>query len=359
MTSVSDVEAAAAGSVAPEVWDFLAGGSDDERGIEANARALRAVTVVPRVLRDVSARSTAARLLGREAAMPVAVAPVAYQRLLNPGGERATAQGAKVAGVPFVIPMLSSVPIESVAATGADLWLQLYWLRDRGVTQDLIARAEAAGALAIVLTVDVPVMGRRLRDVRNGFALPPDVVPVHLAGAGAAHSRAANVSAVAAHTAAEFDPSLSWKDLAWLRGRTRLPIVLKGVLHPDDARHAVDEGAAGIVVSNHGGRQLSAAVAGATMLPAIRAAVGEQCELLLDGGVRTGTDVLVALALGADGVMVGRPPMWGLVLDGQDGVATVLRLLAAEFDTALALAGCAGPADARRLTTRAATGPSW
>jgi 4-hydroxymandelate oxidase len=268
--------------------------------------------------------------------------------------------------------MLSSVPIETVATSGADLWLQLYWLRDRGVTAELIDRAADAGARAIVLTVDVPLMGRRLRDVRNGFALPTTVSAVHLAGtagtpAGAAggigaQRRRAGSSAVAAHTAAAFDPSLSWSDLDWIRSRTSLPLILKGVLDPADAGQAADLGVEALVVSNHGGRQLDTAVAGATVLPAVRAAVEGRCTLLLDGGIRGGSDILTALALGADAVLVARPLMWGLAAGGAAGVSDVLRLYAAELDSALALAGCADLADARRLrtvTTPAATVPSW
>jgi 4-hydroxymandelate oxidase len=354
-TCLADIETAAAAVLAPEVWDYVAGGAGNERAVAANLAALAAVRVVPRVLRDVSARTTAGSLLGREVALPLAVAPVAYQSLLHPDGELGTA------GVPFVVPMLSSVPIEAVATSGADLWLQLYWLHDRQITAELIERGVTAGARAIVLTVDVPLRGRRLRDVRNSFALPSTVAPVHLAGtagtpAGAAagigaQRRRAGSSAVAAHAAAAFDPSLNWADLAWIRERTELPLVLKGVLDPDDARQATDLGVAALVVSNHGGRQLDVAVAGTTMLPAIRAAVGDDCTLLLDGGIRSGCDIVTALALGADAVFLGRPPMWGLAAGGADGVSDVLRLYAAELDNALALAGCADLADARHLRT--------
>jgi 4-hydroxymandelate oxidase len=332
----------------------VAGGSGDERALAANRDALRSVRVVPRVLRDVSVRSTRTTLFGRPAALPLAIAPVAYQALVHPGGEAATARAAAAAGVPFVVPMLSSVPIEEVARSGADLWLQLYWLRDRAITADLIDRAVAAGCRAVMLTVDVPIMGRRLRDVRNGFALPTSVAAVHLPAASRTGAqRAGNAgSAVAAHTAAAFDPSLSWDDLAWIRERSGLPLALKGILHPADARRAADLGVEALVVSNHGGRQLASAVPGAAMLPEIRAAVGDRCALILDGGVRSGEDLLVALALGADAAMIGRPAMWGLGAAGEQGVCEVLRLLAAELDTALALAGCAGLSDVRHCDTR-------
>jgi 4-hydroxymandelate oxidase len=208
----------------------------------------------------------------------------------------------------------------------------------------------------VVLTVDVPLMGRRLRDVRNGFALPDSIAAVHLpVTSRTAAQRKGSGSAVAAHTAAAFDPSLSWDDLEWLRARTSLPLVLKGVLDPDDARRAAERGVAAVVVSNHGGRQLGAAVSGAVMLPQIREAVGDRCQLLLDGGIRSGEDILVALALGADAVLIGRPAMWGLATGGADGVSEVLRILSEELDGALALAGCADLADARRLTYRRAS----
>jgi 4-hydroxymandelate oxidase len=370
-TCLADVESAAAAVLAPDVWDFVAGGSGDERGVTANLAALRSVRVVPRVMRDVSVRSAAWTLLGRPVSAPVVVAPVAYQALLHPDGELATARACAAAGVPFTVPMLSSVSIETVAGSGAELWVQLYWLRDRRVTADLIERAVDAGSTAVVLTVDVPIMGRRLRDVRNGFALPGTISAVHLAGTAGtpegaaagigAQRRRAGSSAVAAHTAAAFDPTLSWADLEWIRSRTSLPLVLKGVLHPDDARQAADAGADAVVVSNHGGRQLDTAVAGATMLPEVRAAVGDGFTVLLDGGVRSGSDIVTALALGADAVMVGRPVMWGLGAGGggaggQAGVAEVLGLLGTELDTAMALSGCTDLDDARRLRTVTAPG---
>jgi 4-hydroxymandelate oxidase len=366
-TCLADVETAAAAALAPEVWDFVAGGSGDERGLAANLDALRSVRVVPRVMRDVSERSAAGTLLGRPVSSPLVVAPVAYQALLHPDGELATARACARVGVPFTVPMLSSVPIETVAGSGAELWLQLYWLRDRRVTAELIERAVDAGATAVVLTVDVPIMGRRLRDVRNGFALPSTISAVHLAGTAgrpegaaagiAAQRRRSGSSAVAAHTAAAFDPTLSWADLEWIRSHTSLPLVLKGVLHPDDARLAVEAGADAVVVSNHGGRQLDTAVSGATVLPEVRAAVGDRCAVLLDGGVRSGSDIVTALALGADAVMVGRPAMWGLGAGGaggaggEAGVTEVLGLLATELDTAMALSGCATLDDVRRLRT--------
>ncbi|MGK4585536.1 alpha-hydroxy acid oxidase [Kitasatospora sp. HPMI-4] len=351
--TLADIEERAAEILAPEVRDFIAGGSGAERTLAANRAALDEIYLVPRVLRDVSARTTACELLGATAAMPVAVAPVAYHRLAHPEGELASARATKRAGVPFTAATLSSYPIEQITATGATTWFQLYWLRDRAQRHDLIQRAEDAGCTALVLTVDVPWMGRRLRDIRNGFTLPPEVTAANLteAASSAAHHRTALNSAVATHTALALAPDLTWDDVAELRATTRLPIVLKGVLAPEDAARAVEAGAAGLVVSNHGGRQLDGAAPAVQLVGEVRAAVGDRCQVLLDGGIRSGLDVLRALAAGADGALVGRPLIWGLAADGEAGASRVLDLLATELDDALGLAGCSSPAEARTLRT--------
>ncbi|MFI1170066.1 alpha-hydroxy acid oxidase [Streptomyces melanogenes] len=343
-------------SLPAPVWDFLAGGSGEELTLAANRAALDAVTLVPRVLTGGAGRTTGADLLGTAAALPLAVAPMAYQRLLHPDGEAATARAAKAAGVPFVLSTLSSVPVEEITALGADTWFQLYCLRDRAATTELVRRAERAGCTALMVTVDVPVMGRRLRDLRHGFALPPEVAPAHLdpAATGRTHDKRAGSSAVAEHTAEAFASDLDWDDLARLRTDTRLPLIVKGVLDPRDAARAAALGADAVVVSNHGGRQLDGAATGIDLLPAVREAVPDGCRVLLDSGIRSGTDVLKALALGADGVLLGRPVLWGLAVDGEQGVREVLRLVESELRAALTLSGCAGPAEARRLGVRGA-----
>jgi 4-hydroxymandelate oxidase len=348
---VADAERAAAAVLPADVWDFLAGGSGRETTLEANRAALDRVYLVPRVLRDVSACDTGSTMLGRPVAQPLATAPVAYQQLMHPDGEDATARAAAAAGVPFIASTLSSVPIERIAAAGGTLWFQVYWLRDTAAVLDLVRRAEDAGCQAVVVTVDVPWMGNRLRDVRNGFALPAHIRAANLSTTDTAHRKRSDASAVAAHTRQAFSPALTWQSIATLRQHTRLPVVLKGVLAAEDARRAVEFGVDALVVSNHGGRQLDGAVPSVDALPEVVDAVGGACEVLLDSGIRCGTDVLRALALGATGVLAGRPLLWGLAAGGEAGARRVLDLFGAELRDAMGLAGCATVAEARRLRT--------
>ncbi|MEV6671071.1 alpha-hydroxy acid oxidase [Streptomyces sp. NPDC051162] len=352
--ALADFEHAANTVLPAAVRDFVAGGSGAELTLAANRAAFDRLRIVPRALRDVSDCSCATTLLGSPAAMPVATAPIGYQKLVHPGGELAAARAAAEAGVPFTVGTLSSHTVEEIAAVGATTWFQLYWLRDREKSFDLVRRAEDAGCSAVMLTVDVPWMGRRRRDLRNGFALPDDVVAAHfpMGAESAAHRAASGESAVARHTAAAFAPSLSWADLVELRRRTRLPLLVKGVLDPADAAQAVESGVDGIVVSNHGGRQLDGAVASIDALAEVCAAVDGRCEVLLDSGIRSGVDVLKALALGASGVLLGRPLLWGLAAGGAEGARRVLDLLAAEVRDALGLAGCPDPAAAGTLRVR-------
>ncbi|WBP86169.1 alpha-hydroxy acid oxidase [Kitasatospora cathayae] len=349
---LADVERLAEDRVPTEVRDFVAGGSGDESTQAANRAALDQVRLVPRVLAGSDAADPSGPLLRGTAAMPVVVAPMAYQRLLHPDGELAAARAAAKAGVPFTISTLSSYPLEEIAAVGGSTWFQLYWQRDREQVLDLVRRAKEAGCEALVVTVDVPVMGRRLRDLRNGFTLPPHVTAANLGGVplAATHTRLPGASGVATHTGQAFDPAIGWADLAWLRERTTMPLVLKGILDPRDAARAVELGAEAVVVSNHGGRQLSGAVASITALPSVVDAVGGRCSVLLDSGIRSGMDVLRALACGADGVMVGRPVLWGLAVDGEAGAALVLDLLRAELRESLVLSGCPDLTAARGLT---------
>ncbi|WP_228121124.1 alpha-hydroxy acid oxidase [Streptomyces fagopyri] len=354
----ADAEEHARLALPPTVERFVNGAAGTGLTLRANREALDRVCLVPRVLTDVSSPVTAGRLLGVDAKMPVAVAPMAYQRAVHEDGELATAGAARDLGVPFTVSMFSSHSVEEIAAVGATMWFQVYWLRDRGRTVELLRRAEAAGCVAVMLTVDTPRMGRRLDDLRAGFSLPDGVKAAHfrdLSGPGPGDPTP-GVSEVAAQTAALVDPSLSWSDIEWLREQTRLPLILKGVLDPLDARRAVRHGVDAVVVSNHGGRQLDGAVASVDALPAVAEAADGCCEVLLDSGVRSGTDIIKAVALGATGVLLGRPVLWGLAAGGGEGAKHVLRLVQEELEHALALAGCPDLGAASRLRTVTADG---
>jgi (S)-3,5-dihydroxyphenylglycine transaminase len=322
----------------PGVWDFVTGGAGDERTLAANSAAFDRVPLLPRVLSGVVQPALTTRIFGRAWAAPLAVAPLAYHTLVHSDGEVATAAAAGAAGVPFVVSTFAGRTFEDIAtAATAPLWLQLYCFRDRGVTRGLVERAAQAGFEALVLTVDAPRLGRRLRDVRNGFRLPPGVEPANLAGSGFASP--------GEHAREAFDPALDWTVVEWLRSVSPLPVLLKGILTASDARRAAEAGADGIVVSNHGGRQLDGVPATLDVLPEIAAEVSGRCTVLLDGGVRRGGDVLAALALGADAVLLGRPILHGLAAAGRDGVADVLGIVTEELADAMTLSGCPTVAD--------------
>ncbi|HZN19413.1 MAG TPA: alpha-hydroxy acid oxidase [Micromonosporaceae bacterium] len=342
MLSVDDYRQAARERLTAQAWDYFDGGSGTERTLDANCRAFDEVVLRPRVLVDVSDCPTRTTVLGCEVALPVAVAPTAYHRMAHPDGEVATARGAGAAGALYVVSMLASRTLEEVAqaATGP-LWLQLYWLRRREVLAGLAERAAAAGFRALVLTVDTPRIGLRLRDLRNNFALDPAIAAANVPAEIMAtmHQRRPGSSALARHADEAFDPSVTWADLAWLRKVSPLPLLLKGIVTAEDATRAVEYGVAGVIVSNHGGRQLDGVAAALHALPEVAGAVNGACPVLFDGGVRRGTDVFAALALGAQAVLVGRPVLWALAAAGGDGVADLLRLLRDELAHTMALAG--------------------
>ncbi|WP_329172130.1 alpha-hydroxy acid oxidase [Streptomyces sp. NBC_01477] len=324
------------------VWDFIEGGAETERTVAANRRAFGRVTLRPRVLVDVSHCRTGTEVLGSRLGTPLGVAPTAYHRLAHPEGEVATARGAGAAGALYVVSIYASRTLEDIAAAATGpLWIQVYWLRRREVLAGLVARAAAAGCRAVVLTVDAPRLGRRHRDARNGFALGPGIRAANLdpAETASAHRSGAGRSALAAHAAEAVDPSVTWSDLAWLRARSDLPLVLKGILTAEDAALAVRHGADAVIVSNHGGRQLDGAAASLDALAEVADAVGDACPVLFDGGVRGGTDAFAALALGARAVLLGRPVLWGLAADGAAGVAAVLDLATEELAHTMALTG--------------------
>ena len=331
-------------------YAYYASGSLDEHTLRENVAAWERLPLHYRTLVDVSTRDTSTTVLGTPVAMPVLVAPTAFHRLACEEGELATVRAASSAGTVMILSSLSNTRVEEVcAAARGPVWFQLYVYRDRAATEALVARAEAAGARALVLTVDAPLLGKRERDVRNRFHLPPGLRVENMTAAGYGDvSEPEGDSGLAAYVATKLDPSLGWKDVAWLRSITRLPVLVKGLVRPDDARRAMDHGASGIVVSNHGGRQLDGAPATAQVLGPIADAVQGRIEVLVDGGIRRGADVLRALALGARAVLVGRPVLWGLAVGGEQGAQGVLETLREELDHAMALAGCARVADATR-----------
>jgi 4-hydroxymandelate oxidase len=338
--SPRELEAEARALLDPRIHDLFAGGSDDEVSLRANEDAFARLGLVPRVLRGRGAPRLDTELLGRRASLPIVLAPTAFHRLAHPEGERATARAAAAAGAIFTVSMASTTAIEDIAQAGGPLWFQLYLQPDRGFTEALVRRVEAAGCEALVVTVDSPVFGRRERDLRNGFTeLPPGLCCENMRPLGPGGERGPARSIM-------FSETLSWEDVDWLRKTTALPIALKGVLHPADAKRALESGVDALFVSNHGGRQLDTVPSPIELLPPLVDAVGDRFPLLLDGGVRRGTDVLKALALGARAVAIGRPVLWGLAVGGEAGVAQVLAQLRSELERALALCGCGSPDDA-------------
>lgn len=350
--NVDDYEEAARARLDPGAYGYMAGGAGDEHTLRGNAAAFEAWELRPRVLVDVGSVSTAARVLGTEVELPLLVAPTAFQRLADPEGELATARAAAAAGTVMTLSTLSSVsPGElAAAAPGAPQWFQLYWSTDRGFTKELVESAAEAGHRALVLTVDFPVAGRRERDARAAFALPDDLplpnIPVRLVREEF-HAKLGGL----------VDPTLTWRDLEWLRACSPLPLVLKGILTAEDALLAAEHGAAAVIVSNHGGRQLDGVPPTLDALPEVVDAVGERLEVLFDGGIRRGTDVLKALALGARAAMSGRAVLWGLAAGGEEGVRQVLELLRNEIEVGLKLLGCASPAEVTRAHVRRSGSP--
>ncbi len=338
--NVAEIESLARRRMPRAHFDYYAGGSEDERTLARNRAGFDRLALLPRVLADVSRVDTAAEALGAPLSLPVLLAPAAYQRLADPEGETATARAAGAAGSLMVVSTLATRSLEEVAAAATGpLWFQLYVYRDRGITQRLIARAEGAGYRALVLTVDTPRLGRRERDERSRFRLPRGFSIANLAGEGDRRERWDEQGTMASYANEQLDPSLTWEAVAWLRKQTRLPIVLKGIMRPDDAARAAEAGAAGVWVSNHGGRQLDGEQATILALPGVAEAVRGRAEVYLDGGIRRGTDVLMALALGARAVMIGRPYLWGLAAAGERGVRRVLEMLREELSISMGLAG--------------------
>lgn len=334
---LADYETLAAGRLDPGPHGYFAGGAGDERTLRGNVDAWARHALLPRVLVDVSAVDTATTVLGTPVSMPVLVAPVALQKMAHADGEAGMARAAAAAGTIMTLSTIAtSTPSEVAAgAPPAPRWFQVYVLSDRGVTRALVDEAEASGFSALVLTVDAPRAGRRERDLRTGFGVPPGIdMPAVTAAVGE------TTGITPAGFFSLMDTTLTWDDLEAFVQDSPLPVIVKGIHHPDDARRAVERGVAGVVVSNHGGRQLDNVPATADMLGPVVDAVDGGAEVLVDGGIRRGTDVCAALALGARAVLVGRPALWGLTCDGEAGARRVLELLRAEVELALTLLGC-------------------
>lgn len=345
--TVSEFELAARGVLPVATFDYYAGGSGDLASLHRNREAYDGLAVHYRVFRDVGRCDLSCELLGHHIPHPILAAPTAFHCLAHPEGEVATARGLGQAGALMTLSSLSTRTVEDVAvASSGPKWFQLYINRDRGFTRDLIARVEAAGYSALVVTADTPRWGTRLQDIRNGFHLPPGLEAVNLVRS---HADAGTLSHSGAGLGSAFDwmldATLTWRDFEAVCGATRLPVLVKGVCRSDDALSAFAAGAAGVVVSNHGGRQMESAPATVSVLPQVRAAVGPGKLLIVDGGIRCGADALKALALGADAVQVGRPVLWGLAAGGEPGVARVIGMMRAELEQAMALAGAASLAE--------------
>jgi len=340
--NLCDLEQLARENLPPAAFGYYSSGAWDEVTVRENREAFNRIEVHYRVLVDVSRRDLSLSLFGDKFSMPIFIAPTAFHCLAHADGELATVRAAGTAGTLMVVSSLSNTRIEDIAAAASGpLWFQLYINKDRVFTKDLVARVEKAGCRALMLTVDTPEWGRRERDVRNCFHLPHglsaiNLIPSNECGEVIGQSGAGMGQAFSWM----IDASVTWKDVDWLCSITKLPVLLKGICRPDDAREALEHGAKGIVVSNHGGRQMDTAPATISVLPRIAEAVAGRVPVLLDGGVRRGLDVLKALALGATAVQVGRPVLWGLAAAGQPGVEQALTFLRQEFDLALALAGC-------------------
>ncbi len=338
LADLTDYERAAPARMSAVAWAYISGGAADEHTLRWNHEAYARLRLRPRTLTDVSRIDPRATLFRRTHAFPVLLAPCAYHKLVHPEGEVATARGAAASGATLVVSTSATTTLEEVAAASAQpKWFQLYVQPDRDFTRELVRRAEAADYETLVVTVDTPVLGPRYREKRTPFAMPPGMERANLRGL---------VTATGGHRPSEetiysamLDPKLTWKEITWLRSLTKRPFLLKGILTADDAARALDHGADGVIVSNHGGRNLDTLPATIDALPEVAARIAGRVPVLVDGGIRRGTDVLKAIALGANAVLIGRPYLHGLAVGGADGVARVVGILRREFEMAMALTG--------------------
>ena len=363
--SPAELERRATEAMEPRAAAYVAAGAGTEDTMRENLEAFRRWRIVPRMLRDVARRSLATSVLGKELPAPVLLAPIGVHTIVHPEGELATARAAAALGVPLIVSTAAAHTLEEIAESGGDgpRWYQLYWPNDPEIAESMVRRAEAAGYTAIVVTLDTFIPGWKPRDLQQAW-LP------FLEGVGNANFLQDPVfraqldkppeedlgTAIGHYLSIYVNPSLSWDDLARLRDWTSLPVLVKGILHSDEAREARERGIDGVVVSNHGGRQVDGAIASLDALPGVAEVAGDELTILLDSGVRSGADVLKALALGADAILLGRPYLWGLALGGQEGVETVLKMLLAELDLTMALSGYTRPSELDRSTLARASG---
>ncbi|XP_016453239.1 glycolate oxidase-like isoform X2 [Nicotiana tabacum] len=364
ITNVMEYETIAKEKLPKMIYDYYASGAEDQWTLQENRNAFSRILFRPRILVDVRSIDTTTSVLGFKVSMPIMVAPTAMQKMAHSEGEYATARATSAAGTIMTLSSWATSSVEEVASTGPGIrFFQLYVYKDRNVVRQLVKRAERAGFKAIALTVDTPRLGRREADIKNRFVLPPHLTLKNFEGLDLGKMDKTYDSGLASYVAGQVDQSLSWKDVKWLQTITHLPILLKGVLTAEDARLAVESGAAGIIVSNHGARQLDYAPATVMALEEVVKAVQGRIPVFLDGGIRRGTDVFKALALGASGVFIGRPVVFSLAVDGEAGVRKVLQMLQDEFELTMALSGCrsikeitrshiTAPWDSPRITPR-------
>lgn len=375
---IADLKKRAKRRVPKMFFDYADSGSWTESTYRVNETDFQDITLRQRVAVDMTDRSVATQMIGQDVAMPVALSPVGFCGMQWADGEILAAQAAEEFGVPFTLSTMSICSIEDVAEhTRKPFWFQLYVMRDRDFINDLIDRAKAAGCSALVLTLDLQILGQRHKDLRNGLSAPPRFTPKHLWQMGTrpqwcmamlktprrtfrnvvGHAKGVkDLSSLGAWTAEQFDPTLSWDDVAWIKKRFGGPVILKGILDPEDARRSIDCGVDAIIVSNHGGRQLDSASSSIRMLPDIVEAVGDQVEVHIDGGIRSGQDILKAMCLGAKGTYVGRPYLYGLGTAGKAGVEKMFEILRTELDTTMALCGEKRVTDLSRNNLRSVFG---
>ncbi|KAK1324471.1 Peroxisomal (S)-2-hydroxy-acid oxidase GLO1 [Acorus calamus] len=341
ITNVSEYEAIAKEKLPKMVYDYYASGAEDQWSLKENRNAFSRILFRPRILIDVTKIDMTTTVLGYKISMPIMVAPTAFQKMAHPDGEYATARAASAAGTIMTLSSWATSSVEEVASTGPGIrFFQLYVYKDRNVVEQLVRRAERAGFKAIALTVDTPRLGRREADIKNRFTLPPHLTLKNFDGLNLGKMDKSNDSGLASYVAGQIDRSLSWKDVKWLQTITTMPILVKGVMTAEDTRLAIQSGAAGIIVSNHGARQLDYVQATISCLEEVVKAAQGRVPVFLDGGVRRGTDVFKAMALGASGIFIGRPVVFSLAAEGELGVRKVLQMLREEFELTMALSGC-------------------